>query len=220
MADQVKMQAQRRTVMGKAVKQLRRQGIIPANISGQDSTPTPIQVDRGELERFMKDHQRATLIRMALPGAADQTALIGRVQRDPVSGKILHVDFMHIEMNQPIRTRIPIHLMGESTAVKNGDGMALTVINDVEVEALPADIPEVIVVDITGLADVGDTMYVRDLALPPGVRLAHANLDEPLVKIVHVRRAEAEAAAAAPAGEAASQAAEESGRTHDAMAAE
>lgn len=219
MADKATLHVQRREVTGKKVKQLRRAGVIPGNLSGLKGDAIPIQVDAHELVRFMKEHPRTALVGVAIPGSPEQTAMIGNLQREPVSGKIQHVEFMHVEMNQPVRARIPLRVMGESTAVKNGEGIVLQLLNDLEVEALPADLPEVIVVDVTGLPDVGNTMQVGDLALPRGVSLVHTTAEEPVVRIGHVRRAEAEAAAEVPQAEA-SEAAEESGREHDAMEAQ
>ncbi len=167
MAEQAKLQVQKRTVLGKAVKQLRRQGVIPANLTGRHSEPVAIQVDRTALERFMKDHGRTTLINMAIPGTAEQTAMIAHVQREPVSGKIQHVDFMQIEMNQPMKVRVPIHVEGESPAVKSGDGILLHLRNDIEVEALPSDLPESLTIDVSGLEKVDDAVYMRDINLPP-----------------------------------------------------
>lgn len=219
MADKATLPVQKREVTGKQVKQLRRNGLIPGNLAGLKGETLPIQINEHELARFMKEHPRTTLVAVAIPGVPEQMAMIGKVQREPVSGKIQHVDFMHVEMNQPVRARIPLHIMGESTAVKNGEGIVLQLLNDLEVEALPADLPEVIVVDVTGLPDVGNTMLVGDLALPRGVHLVHATAEEPVVRIGHTKRAEAEAAAEVPQAEAA-EAAEESGREHDMMAAQ
>src|SRR5947209_7406295 len=107
MADQATLQAEKRTVMGKAVKRLRKEGLIPANVANNDGAPTAIQIDRHELERFMKTHGRTTLIRLTITGAPEQTTMIAHVQREPVSGQIQHVDFLHVQMNQLMHTRVP-----------------------------------------------------------------------------------------------------------------
>jgi large subunit ribosomal protein L25 len=219
MADSAKLEVQKRTVTGKAVKQLRREGLIPGNVSNHNGQPIPVQLQAHELQRFMKEHPRTTLIKLAIPGMREQTALLGHVQREPVSGKIQHVDFLQVDVRTKVRARIPIQVMGESTAVKNGEGIVLQLVNDLEVEALPGDLPSVIVVDVTGLPDVGNTMHVGDLFLPNGVNFVHAAPEEPVVKIGHTKHAEAEAAAEVPGPEA-SEAAEESGREHEMMAAE
>jgi large subunit ribosomal protein L25 len=208
-ADTATLQAQRRTVMGKAVKQLRKQGLVPANISGHTMESIPIQIERVEWDRMLKANPHSKIIKLAIPGAPAHNAMIGHVERDPVSGAIKHIDFLHIELNQPIHARVPIRVMGESEAVKNGDGMVLQLIDHLEVQALPGDLPEAIPVDVTGLANVGDTMYMHDLTLPAKVTALHLNADEAVVKIVHVRAAEAEAAAEVPGPEAAAAAAEE-----------
>jgi large subunit ribosomal protein L25 len=210
MAEQIKLQVQKRTVLGKAVKQLRRQGVIPANLTGRQCEPTAIQVERLALERFMKDHGRTTLIKMAIPGTAEQTAMIAHVQREPVSGKIQHVDFLQVEMNQPMKVRVPIHVEGEAPAVKSGDGILLHLRNDVEVEALPANLPEALSIDVSGLEKVDDAVYVRDLQVPPRVQLVQISPDEPLIKVIVTRAAIEEAAAeVAPAAEGEAEAAEE-----------
>jgi large subunit ribosomal protein L25 len=202
MAEQAKLQVQMRTVLGKAVKQLRRQGVIPANLTGRHSEPVAIQVDRTALERFMKAHGRTTLIGMAISGAAEQTAMIAHVQREPVSGKIQHVDFLQVEMNQPMKVRVPIHVEGEAPAVKNGDGILLHLRNDIEVEALPSNLPEALTIDVSALEKVDDAVYVRDLKVPPRVQLVHMSPDEPLIKVAVTRAAIEEAAGeAAPAAE-------------------
>jgi large subunit ribosomal protein L25 len=151
----------------------------------------------------MKAHGRTTLIKMRIPGAPEKTTLIAHVQREPVSGKIQHVDFLHVEMNQPMKVRVPIHVVGESSAVKSGDGILLHLHTDIEVEALPADLPEALDIDISGLENVDDAAYVRDLKLPPRVKLTHVTPEEPVVKVVVTRTAIEEAAevAAAPAPE-------------------
>jgi large subunit ribosomal protein L25 len=206
MADTVQLWAERRTVTGKKVKQLRRKGILPANITGHHMSPVAIQVEGHALERLLKENARTTLIKLTIAsgdGNTEQTALIGRVQRHPVSRAIEHVDFLHVEMNQAMRVRVPLHTEGESAAVKNGDGILLHLLNDLEVEALPADLPQAITVDVSGLANVDDALYVRDLRLPPRVKLVHSEPDEPVIKVVVTRAAIEEAAAEAPAAEAA-----------------
>src|SRR5690348_4953852 len=120
MAEKATLKAQKREVSGKKVKQLRRKGIIPANLSGLKGAPIPIQIDERDLVRFFKEHPRATLVGVAVAGMSEQTTMIGSIQREPVGRKIQHIEFMHVEMNQPVRTRVPIQVMGESTAVKNG----------------------------------------------------------------------------------------------------
>ncbi len=202
MADQATLPAQKRSVLGKAVKQLRRQGLIPANITGRKSDPMAIQVEGAAFERFMKEHSRTTLIRMAIPGVPAQTALIGHVQREPVSGKIQHVDFLQVELDQQMRTRVPIRVAGESPAVKSGEGILLHLHNEIEIEALPSDLPNALEIDVSGLEQVDDAAYVRDIRLPARVKLAHANPDDVVVKVVVTRAAiEEVAAAAAPAPE-------------------
>lgn len=203
MPEQVKFTAQRREVMKKKVKQLRRQGIIPGNIYGHNRASVPVQVNAHDFERFLATHAAATLLRLAVDGASE-TAVVRHVQHNPRNGAIEHVDFLHIEMSEPIRVRIPIHLEGNAPALKVTDGMMLQMLDTVEVEALPGNLPDAIALDVTDMAELKATHYVRDLKVPSRVTVLTdpeemvAKIEPPRIVVEEV----APAAAEAPAEEA------------------
>lgn len=212
MPEQVKFAVQPREMTGKKVRQLRRQGIIPGNIFGHDRASKAIQFDAHEFSRFLKDHGPTTLLALTLDSGAAETAVVRHVQHDPRTNAIQHVDFMHIEMSEPIKVAIPIHLTGESPAVKNYDGVLLQLLETLEVEALPGDLPEAFTLDVSDMAEMKDTRYVHDLRVPPNVTVL-TSTDEPVAKVEPPRivveevtpapaAAEAPAAEATPAGEA------------------
>jgi large subunit ribosomal protein L25 len=196
MPEQVPLQVEKRTVLGKKVRQLRRQGVLPANIFGGHRASIPIQLDAHELERMLKTYGHTTIFRVKVPGAAEDTVLIRHVQRAPTSGAIQHVDFLHVEMSQPIKARIPLHLTGEAPAVKLHGGILMRPVDALEVEALPADLPNALTVDVSVLAELNSTVTAGAVAVPPRVKLL-ANPDEPVVMIAVPRAAAAEAAAEA-----------------------
>lgn len=208
MAVQATLQAERRTITGKAVRHLRQQGVLPANVTGHHMEPLAIQVKAVEVDKLLKAYGRTTVIRLSIaPKNEQQTAMIGHVQRDPISGAIKHIDFLVVQMNEKMRAKIALHPTGVAPAVKANVGILLQMVNQIEVEALPNDLPAAIEIDISGLANVDDTVYARDLKVPANVTLL-GEPDEPLVKISQTRasvEAEPEAAAteAAPAGESA-----------------
>jgi large subunit ribosomal protein L25 len=215
MAEQVELQAEKRTVTGKAVRNLRRVGVLPANLTGRKQEAQAIQVDAHEFEKLLKAHGRTTIIKLAIaPSSQTQNAVIGRVSRDPISGAIEHIDFRHVVMTEVMRARVPLHVVGESPAVKAREGILLHLLNDLEVEALPANLPEAIEVDVSSLGAVDAAIYVKDLTLPEKVKVI-TDAEEPVIKVTQTRAAVEEAATAeapeegAPAAEAEAAASEE-----------
>src|SRR5215469_1265064 len=113
MPEQVRLTVQPRTVTDKKVRQLRRQGLLPANIFGGHRDSIAIQLNAHELERTLKTHGHTTLFRLSLGGKGNEdTVLVRKVQREPVTGAIQHVDFLHVEMSEPIKARIPVRATG------------------------------------------------------------------------------------------------------------
>lgn len=201
MPEQVKFAVEPRQVMGKKVRQLRRRGVLPGNVFGHGRESRPIQFDAYEFSRFLKGHAPTTLLSLTVDSGAAETAVVRHVQHDPRTNAIQHVDFMHVEMSEPIKVAIPIRLTGESPAVKNFDGVVLQLLETLEVEALPGNLPDAVVLDISGMAEMKETRYVRDLDVPSRVTVL-TNADEPVIKIEPPRivvEEVAPAAAEAPA---------------------
>lgn len=198
MANQVSLQVAPRTVLGKKVKRLRRKGIIPANLYGQHQPSQPLQLDLYTLDRFLAGHHATHVIDLRVDGGDGTVfnALVRHVARKPGSGKILHVDFLRVSMNEPVTVRVPVVLKGTAPAVTVAGGVLLHMVDTLEVECLPGDIPEGLELDISGLADIDDTLHVRDVPLPQRVKLL-SDKDEPVVKVVAPRAVLAEEAAAA-----------------------
>lgn len=182
MPEQVKLSVERREILGKRVRRLRRQGILPGNIFGHQRESVPIQLNAQEFSRFLKTHAPTTLLSLKLGRSAAQTAVVAHVQHDPVTSAIQHVDFMHVELSKPMKARIPIRLVGQSSAVKNLNGVALQLLETLEVEALPASLPEAITLDISDMTGLNDMHYARDLPVPPDVQVL-TDPDEPVMKI-------------------------------------
>lgn len=187
MATQATLNAETRTVTGKAVRHLRQQGILPANLTGHQMAPMALQVRAADVDRMLKGFGRTTVIQLTVAAlGAPRTAMLGSVQRDAISGAIKHIDFIQVDMTQKMRASITLRLVGESPAVKGNTGMALHLLNQIEVEALPDDLPEAIDVEIGGLAAVDDAIYVRDLRLPASVDIL-TPADEAIVRISATR---------------------------------
>src|ERR1700736_5726556 len=112
MAQQVELAATPRSVLGKANKRLRKAGILPANISGHKESSQAIQFSVVEFERLKREHAATRIISIKLPNAERQTALIRQVQHEPKTGKVIHVDFSRVSLNERITVNIPLHFVG------------------------------------------------------------------------------------------------------------
>jgi large subunit ribosomal protein L25 len=164
----VVLKATRRNVTGKKVGALRRAGQLPAVMYGHHFDPTPITLDLHEATKVLGGLKPSALVTIELDGA-QHAALIREKQRDFIKGTLLHVDFQVVSLTEKIRADVSLEFVGEAPAVRDFNGVLITNLEEVEVSCLPQDLPEKIVVDISGLAHIGDAIYVRDLAFPPNV---------------------------------------------------
>jgi len=196
MAEQV-LNAKPRTVIGKQVKALRRQGWIPAVLYGRHIRPMALQVESQELQRVLAQARGgARLITLQVDGET-HLALIREVQREPIRREILHVDFQAVEMTEKIRVEVPVVFVGASPAVERGEGILVHGLTHVEIECLPKDLIEAITVDLSRLDRVDAAIYVRDLQVPPGITVV-SDPDE-LIALVTAPAAEALEEAPLPA---------------------
>lgn len=168
--DTTKLEASRRDVIGKKVKVLRREGKLPAIIYGMDMEPLPIVLDLRETTKILREVSRATILSIDVEGE-DYTALVRERQRGILTGEYEHIDFLAISMTETVRTQVNIFVEGESPAEEEFGAIVMTGADSVEVEALPADLPESLIVDVSSLTSIGDTITVADLELPKGVNV-------------------------------------------------
>jgi len=162
--EKLKISVEPRTILGKKVKKLRQEGLLPANLFGKGIKSKNLQVPEKEFRHLFKSAGETGVIEVKIKGDAYST-LIHNVQRDPVTDKIIHVDFHKVDLKEKIITRVPIKLIGESPAEKAGIGLVLQTLNELEIESLPTDIPHEIEVDTANLTEIGQTTHVKDLKL-------------------------------------------------------
>jgi len=175
------LKADPRTVLGKQVKAMRRAGQVPAVLYGAGVEPTPIVLDAREATRILARTTGATLIDLEVSGETHKV-LVRETQRHSIRRDLRHVDFLKVAMDQLIRAEVPIELTGEAPAVKTLGGVLVAGIPAVEVEALPANLPDRIQVDLSVLGKIDDTITVADLSMAQGVRILNDSTDV----IVHV----------------------------------
>jgi large subunit ribosomal protein L25 len=191
----VKIEAEPRSLTGKRVsRKLGRRGQVPGVLYGGDTPPEKFQIDRRKFGEIIDSGGGAsTLFHFSIAGKkGSSVVIIKEMQRDPVSGDLLHADLMRISMDRVIQVKVPVRLMGTATGVKLQGGVLDFVLREVEVSCLPADIPQTVDVDVSEL-DLGHSLKVGDLDIPEQVKV----LSDPLSPVATVLAPAAEKASAA-----------------------
>ena len=184
----MELSAQVRTVIGKQVRRLRKEGWIPAVLYGPDAKSQPLQVPAAEAEAVIDQAGTSHLITLSISGESSPLQVLVRgFQRDPIRRNLLHVDFYRVEMDKPITMEIPIVLVGSSPVLDRREGILLQGKQTLEIECLPRDLIEAVEVDLSALTEVDQQITVGDLVLPPTIRV----LDDPDEMVVRVTPLEA-----------------------------
>jgi len=170
-ATRTELEVRRRDVLGKKVKQLRRQGLTPANIYGHHVESLAIQVPTDDLRHVLRSVARNEIVYLRLDGDEPRPSFIRLVQRDAITDAILHVDFYQVSLLEKVRMNVPLHLVGTAPAVDMFNGTLLHGLDAVAVEGLPTDIPMHIDIDVSGLEQIDQSIHVSDLALPANLTL-------------------------------------------------
>jgi len=182
MAETITLKASARTAVRRGVGALRRAGLVPGIVYGRHVDPMCIQIDARELLAVLRTAGRNRLITLNIDGA-DKMVLAREVQRDPIRGAIKHVDFYQVSMTDKINADVAIEHVGESADMKSGLGVLLQEMNTVAIRCLPTDLMERITVDVSNLK-VDDSIYVRDLPVPPGIEV----MDDPDAVVIRLTR--------------------------------
>lgn len=189
--------AQPRTIVGKEVKKLRREGIIPAVLYGPGIEGIhAISLASKEIERAYTQLGRSALVTLSVEGGATRSVLIHQVQYDYHHRHLTHVDFFAPNMSVKLTVSVQIVLTGEAPAVKLEDGILVQSATEIQVAALPDNVPAVIAVDVTGLTEIHAQITTGDLVLPEGVSLVTPP-DEVVVTVSQAQLAEVEESAEA-----------------------
>lgn len=168
-AAELVLQAESRSVLGKKVKRLRRDDLVPANLYGRGQESHAIQASMNEIRRVFSAVDRNAVVSMSIDGASDTIPVVLRdIQRHPVTRRLLHLDFYQVDLTRAIHSEARLLLIGDAEAVTKG-GTVVQSLEHLMLEALPNDMPSVIEVDISVLEDFGHSVLVRDLELPDGV---------------------------------------------------
>jgi len=168
--EKVVLKASKRNVIGKQVGALRQAGKLPAVLYGHHVDSTPIVLDAHETALTLSRLTSSSLVTVSLDGKEYPT-LVREKQRHPVKHHLLHLDFQALSLTEKTHVKVSIELTGTAPAVKTYNAILVTPLNELEVECLPQEMPERVVVDISGLAEIGDAVHVSDLRLPGEVEI-------------------------------------------------
>lgn len=186
MAD-LTLKAAKRDILGKKTRFLRRQGITPTHLFGHDIKSLALQCNTTELQRIIAQGGTTRLIDVNIEEERrPRSVFIREIQRDVISGQLLHVDFYQIKKTEKITADIPIVLAGEAPAAKSKDNMIEHSLTQIGVECLPDKLPPQIEVNLNLLEEAGQAIYVRDITLDPDITVT-TDPDQIIVKVSRVK---------------------------------
>jgi large subunit ribosomal protein L25 len=203
--------AETRDLLGRKVKNLRKLGRIPATVYGKNVKSVSVSVARDAFEKVVAAAGETGLVELAV-GKDLRPVLVHTIQKDPVSNQLLHIEFHQVDLKEKVHAKVPLELVGDAPAVIGKLGVLLTLLDEVEVEALPMDLPEKLTVDVSKLKDVNQEVKVSELNVPAGVTVL-TDKEQLVVRVGALISKEAEAEAAAEAAAKAAAAAEAAAAT-------
>lgn len=175
------LKAEKREIFGKKVKKLRKQGILPASIYGNEFASQSVQLNLKEVEKLFGHAGESSLIDLQLDGAT-LPVLFKNPQYNPLSGNLTHIDLHKVNLKEKITAMVPIEIIGESPAVKAGN-VLMEITMEIEVEALPTDLPEKITIDISKLENVDQAITAADLTVDRKKVEVITEADQVIVKV-------------------------------------
>ena len=176
------LKADTRKTLGRKVKNLRKDGILPGNISGKKIKSESVQVILKDFEKVYKEVGETGLLTLEI-GKEEKPVLIHNLQVNPVSDAPVHVDFLQVDLKEKVEAEVPVELTGESPAEKQALGTVVQYLNEIKVEALPMDLPEKFIVDTSELAEVDQAILVKDLKADRAKVDIKTGPDEIVVKV-------------------------------------
>ena len=183
MADKITLQASKRIITGSKVKNLRKDGLIPANVYGKGVKSQSIKINAKDFNKVLEKAGETSIVDLTIEKEAKpRPVLVKNPQLHPVTDEYLHVDFRQVDLTQAISVNVPVELIGEAPATNKG-GILLQLTEEIEVEALPSDLPDKFEVDITGLEEIGQSISLKEIKVGSKVKLVSEDLEALLVKI-------------------------------------
>lgn len=164
------LNVEKRNVFGKKLRSYRLQGLLPAVYYGKKSENQAIFIPQKEFQKLFKEAGETSIIELKIDGTG-KNVLIHNVDLDPLSNRPRHADFLVVEMDKPIEAAVPLSFVGESDAVKTLGGILIKVVHELQVKALPANLPHELKVDISKLKSVNDKIFASDVKTPKEIEI-------------------------------------------------
>ncbi len=197
----LELEVSKREIKGKKVRFLRRGGLIPCNIYGHGVDSLPVQVDVRGLSHLLSRAGGTDLISIKMDGAVSPAkVLIRDVQRNPLTGDPIHVDFYQVRMTEKLKAEVPLVFIGEAPAMKLKNVSLLHSLTSLQIEALPDDLPHNIEVDISGLAEADQALHVKDIKVGSKITVL-TDAEQMVIKVAEMRKVVEEAPAVAAVAE-------------------
>lgn len=194
--DIIEMETARREIFGKDVRFLRRQGVIPVNLFGHGIESIALQCDTGILTQTLSKAGQTRIINIKIGNEREKHSVFVRgVQREPLRGRLLHVDFLQVSMTERIKMEVPLILVGEAPILKSRDYMIAQEMNTLAVECLPGDTPESLELDVSSLAELEQVLRIRDIKVGENVTVQD-DAETVVVRIMYLPEVEEEQAVA------------------------
>lgn len=210
--DRLSLHAEERTILGKKVKKLRRDGLLPGHVFGKGLESEMVAVSSRDFLKTFHQAGETGLIDLKIGSEKVRPVLVRDVQHDPITGQPIHIDFYQVNLQEKVKVPVPVVLVGEEPeTVHLGEAIVLQTVNEVEVEALPTDLVEKIEVDISPLKQIDDAITVGQLSYDREKLTIHADPEEIVVKLAPAVSAEMEKLLEEEAAEKAAAAAVEEG---------
>jgi large subunit ribosomal protein L25 len=177
MAEKLELKVDERDVLGKKVKYLRKKGTVPVHLFGHNVTSLSLQGEASTLHSIISRAGKTRLIDLKI-GQSEKAhnVMVREVQKDPIRGNLIHIDFYEVNMAEKIRVEVPISIVGESPALKIRENMLHQDLNSLTIECLPDKMPDRIQVDISVIKEVEEAVRVRDIVIPGVLILNEADL--------------------------------------------
>ncbi len=176
-----------RSILGKKARFLRRQGITPTHLFGHNLSSSALQCDTAKLQRIIAQAGMTRLISLEIEDDKQpRTVFIREIQKDEITGQLLHVDFYQVKKTEKIKVDVPIVLVGEAPAMKEKGRTLTHGVTSLSIECLPGELPPQIEVDLSLLEEVGQSIYVRNITLSPDITVI-TDPDQLVAKVSEVR---------------------------------
>ncbi len=186
----IELSVKPRVELGKKTNALRRAGFLPAVVYGEKVPSQPVSVLYSDFMKIFREAGESTIFKLKIDGKKEYDVLIYDIKFDPLKDIPEHVDFYAVPQHRTIRHKVPFEFAGEPPAVKNLGGVLVKVMHEIEIEALPKDLPHALRVDISILEELKSKIHVRELHVPAGVKIL-GHLDD-VVVLVEAPRTEEE----------------------------